>query len=141
MIYSPFFKYWWIESSNVYTCLGTRTHIYNFIIVIIILLHSHNHDTYIRGNIVNTIMTSETQFFKKIYTSHFIRKGYERVMREKWVGDWTKTATYWPPVPLSFAAFLSRSTGLLNRGSRGRSSLLGLVLTASNCNNWLQTPN
>ena len=26
------------------------------------------------------------------YTSHFI----ERVVCERWVGDWTKTATYWP---------------------------------------------
>ena len=60
-------------------------------------------------------------------------------MCERWVGDWTKTATCWPPVPLSLAAFLSHSAGLLNRGPWGPSSLLGLVLTASNCNNWLQT--
>ena len=30
-----------------------------------------------------------------------------------------QTATYWPPVPLSFAALLSHSTGLLSRGSWG----------------------
>ena len=30
-----------------------------------------------------------------------------------------QTSTYWPPVPLSSAALLSRSTGLLNRGSWG----------------------
>ena len=30
-----------------------------------------------------------TQFFRKIYLSHFIRKGCERVMCESWVGDWT----------------------------------------------------
>ena len=39
-----------------------------------------------------------------------------------------------PPVPLSLAALLSHSAGLLNRGSWGPSPLLGLVLTASNCN-------
>ena len=26
-----------------------------------------------------------------------VQKGYERDMCERWVGDWTKTATYWPP--------------------------------------------
>ena len=70
-----------------------------------------------------------------------VRKGYERVMCERWVGDWTKTATYWPTDLLAIAALLSHPAGLLNRGPRGPSSLLGLVLTASNCSNWLQTPN
>ena len=62
-------------------------------------------------------------------------------MCERWVGDRTKAATIWPPVPPSLAALLSRSVGLLNRRPWGPSSLLDLVLTASNCNNWLQTPN
>ena len=34
------------------------------------------------------------------YTSHFICngwKGLRKVMCERWVGDWRKTATYWPP--------------------------------------------
>ena len=61
-------------------------------------------------------------------------------MCERWVRDWTKTATYWPPFPPSLAALLSRSDWLLNRGPWRPSSLLDLVLTASNCNNWLQTP-
>ena len=40
------------------------------------LLYTHNQlDTYTCGNIVNTIMTNETQFFRKIYLSHFIRNG------------------------------------------------------------------
>ena len=81
-----------------------------------------------------------TQFFRKIYLSQFIRKGCERVMCERWAGDWTETATYWPPVPPSFAALLSRSAGLLNRGSWRPSTLLSagshcLELTL----NWLQT--
>ena len=64
-----------------------------------------------------------THFFRNIYLSHFIQKGYERVMCKSWVGDWTKTATYWPPVPLFLAALLSRSAGLLNRGPEGWFSL------------------
>ena len=52
-----------------------------------------------------------------------VRKGYERVMCERWVGDWTKTATYWPPSLLAIAALLSHPAGL----------------TASNYNHWLQT--
>ena len=54
-------------------------------------------------------------FFRKIYFLHFIRNGYERVTKgllyERWVGDWTKTATYWPPALLAITALLSRSTG------------------------------
>ena len=49
------------------------------------------------------------------------------------------TATYWPPALLAIAALLSHPAGQLNRGPWGPSSLLGLVLTASNCNNRLQT--
>ena len=37
-------------------------------------------------------------------------------MCEKWVGDWTETATYCHPVPLPLAVLLSRSAGLLSRG-------------------------
>ena len=32
-----------------------------------------------------------THFFRKIYLSHFIRNGCERVMCERWVGDWTNS--------------------------------------------------
>ena len=63
-------------------------------------------------------------FFRKLYLSHFIWNGCERVMCERWVGDWIKTATYWPPVPLSLVALLSRSAGLLNRVAWGPSPLL-----------------
>ena len=87
-------------------------------------------------------MTSEHTSLEK-YTSNtlfeMVGKGCKRVMCERCVGDWTKTATYWPPVPPSLAALLSRSAGLLNRKPWEPSSLMGLVLTASNCNNWLQT--
>ena len=102
-------------------------------------LHSHNQlYTYTCGNIVNTIKTNKHGSLEK-YTSHFFQKGCERVIYERWIGDWTKTATYWPPALLAIAALLSHPTGLLNRGPWGPSSLLGLVPIASNCNNWLQT--
>ena len=73
--------------------------------------------THTRGNKI-TNNDEQTRFFRKIYLSHFIRNGCEKVMCERWVGDWTVTATYWPPVPLSLVALLSRSAGLLNRGPR-----------------------
>ena len=47
----------------------------------------------------DAIKTSGHSSLEK-YTSHFIRngwKGLRKVMCERWVGDWTKTATYWPP--------------------------------------------
>ena len=40
----------------------------------------------------DAIKTSGHSSLEK-YTSHFI----ESVVCERWVGDWTKTATYWPP--------------------------------------------
>ena len=70
--------------------------------------------SYACRNIVNTIMTNETQFFRKIYLSHFHSKWYERVMCERWIGDWTKTATYWPQALPAIAALLSHPAVLLN---------------------------
>ena len=87
-------------------------------------------------------MTNETQFFWKIYLSHFIRNGWKGLRDGNvWEVSWrlNKTATYWPPALLAIAALLSHPAELLNRGPWGPSSLLGLVLTASNCNNWHQT--
>ena len=66
----------------------------------------------------STIITNEHTSLGK-YTSHFIRKGCERVMCERWVGDWTKTATHWPPVPPFLAARLSHSAGCSTRGPEG----------------------
>ena len=91
--------------------------------------------SYVCRNIVNTIMTNETQFFRKIYLSHLVRKGYV------WEMSWrlNKAATYWPPALLAIAALLSHPVGLLNQGPWGPSSLLGLVFTCSNCYHWLHT--
>ena len=89
-------------------------------------------------------MTSEHTSLEK-YTSHFIRKGCESVLCERWVGDWTKTATYWPPALLLIAALLSHFAGLLNRGgvTEGRKpSVWKLVLsTASYLQLQQLTPN
>ena len=55
--------------------------------------------------------------------------------------DSEQTATYWPTVLLSFSALLSRSVGLLNRGSWGPIALCWvLVLTAASYLrlDWLQ---
>ena len=101
----------------------------------------------------STIMTNEHISFKK-YTSHTLfervakrlRKGCERVVCERWVGYWTD-CNILTPVPLTIAALLSHSAGLLNRGSTwaaqpGGALCWELVLTALNCNsnfncNWL----
>ena len=63
-------------------------------------------------------MTNEHTSLEK-YTSHTL---FERV--SKWLCvrgelDTEQTATYWPQVPLTIAALLSHSAGLLNRGSWG----------------------
>ena len=61
------------------------------------------------------------------------------VVCERWVGDWT----YWPQVPLTIAALLSHSVGLLNRGSWGpkpsAGSLFSLPRTETRTlTNWLE---
>ena len=79
---------------------------------------------------------------EKKYTSHtlfeMVGKGYEKDMCGRWVGDWTKTATYWLPALLAIAALHFHPVELLNQGPWGPSSLLGLVLSTLNSNNWLQ---
>ena len=55
-------------------------------------MNNYTH-TYSCRNIFNTITTSGHSSLEK-YTPHFI----ERVVCDRWVGDRTKTATYWPPL-------------------------------------------
>ena len=72
-----------------------------------------------------------THFFRKIYLSNFIRNGCERVAKGLCVRgelETEQTATYWPPVPLSLVALLSRSAGLLNRGSWGPIALYWVLV-------------
>ena len=94
------------------------------------MLHSHNHDTYTCGNIVNTIMTNEHSSLEK-YTSYTL---FEMVAKGLYVRgelEIEQTATYWPPVPLSLAALLSRSAGLLNRGSWGPLALCWVLVLST----------
>ena len=104
----------------------------------ILLLYSRNIYTTIRIYMRNQSQHNNderTHFFRKIYLSHFIRNGCERVMKGLCVRgklETEQTATYWPPVPLSLAALLSRSAGLLDRGSWGHIALCWvLVLTTA----------
>ena len=73
-------------------------------------------------SIVNTIMTNGHSSLEE-YTSHtlfgMVGKGYERVMCERWVGDWAKLQHIDPQALLAIATLLSRSPGLLNRGPEG----------------------
>ena len=67
-----------------------------------------------------------TQFFRKIYLSLYWKgsKGLRRVLLcERWVRDWTELQLLTPTL-MAITAFLSRSTGLLNRGPGGQ-PLLG----------------
>ena len=69
-------------------------------------------------------MTNEHTSLEK-YTSHtlfskWLQKGYERVdVGCVWEVSWKReqAVIFWPQVPLTIAAFLSHSAGLLNRGS------------------------
>ena len=79
-------------------------------------------------------MTNENTSLEK-YTSHTL---FERVPKTVVKGlcvrgelETEQTATYWPPVPLSLAALLSRFAGLLNRGSWEASLLWEVVLTTA----------
>ena len=88
--------------------------------------------TYTCGNKINN--NDERTHFRKIYISHFIRNGCERVAKGLCVRDeleTEQTATYWPQVPLSLAALLFHSAGLLNRGSWGPSLCWVLVLSTA----------
>ena len=72
------------------------------------------HCTFICGNIINN-NDERTHFFSKIYLSHFIRKGCERVVCERWVGDWTDCNILTPSssdyCSTSFLILLGHSTG------------------------------
>ena len=91
--------------------------------------------TYTCGNKINN--KDEWTHFRKIYLSHFIRNGCERVAKGLCVRgelETEQTATYWPPFPLSSVALLSRSAGLLNSPLLGAGSLYSILSPT----NWLQ---
>ena len=64
----------------------------------------------------STIMTNEHTSLEK-YTYHTLFEMVSKGLCVRGELETEQTATYWPPVPLSLAALLSCSAGLLNRGS------------------------
>ena len=81
----------------------------------------------------------QTHFFRKINLSHFIRNGCERVVREKWVGDWTDCNILTPNSSvfssISFSFCWAAQSGAL----RAHSPLLGVgslysILSPTNSN-------
>ena len=78
--------------------------------------------TYTCGNKINN-NDERTHFFRK-YTSHTLFEMVAKRLCVRGEVETEQTATYWPQVPPSLAALLSRSAELLNRGSWGPSLLL-----------------
>ena len=77
-----------------------------------------------------TIMTNEHTSLEK-YTSHTLFERVAKGLCVKGELETEQTATYWPPVPLSLAALLSRSAGLLNRGPWGPIALCWVLVLST----------
>ena len=72
------------------TLLSILTDLSNAVVWMVCCIVTTNY-TYTCDNKINN-NDERTQFFRKIYLSHFIRNGCERVVKglcERWVGDWT----------------------------------------------------
>ena len=81
-----------------------------------------------------------TQFFRKIYLSLYL-KGLRKVLLcERWVGDWTELQYIDPPTLLAPAAFLFRSSGMLNRGPGGPASAGTWFSLQHLLSNWSELP-
>ena len=95
--------------------------------------------TYTCGNKINN-NDERTHFFRKVYLSHFFRNGCERVMCERWVGDWTNcnilTHSSFVFSSTSFSFCWAVQSGIL----RAHSPLLsaGSLYSILNPTNWLQ---
>ena len=98
-----------------------------------LMLHRHNQlYTYTRRNIVNTIMTNETQLFRKIYLSHFIRNGTKGLRKGYvWEVSWrlNKNCNILNPSSSGYSSTSFSSCGAAQPG------VLRAQLTASNYNN------
>ena len=75
-------------------------------------------------------MTNEHTSLEK-YTSHTLFEKVAKGLCVRGELETEQTATYWPPVPLSLAALLSRSAGLLNWGSWGPIALCWVLVLLS----------
>ena len=111
------------------------------------MLYSHMQiHTYIYAQHHDDTINKQTQedFFRKIYTSHFIvrvRKGYSIGFTVR--GSWrpNRTSIFWPP-PLLWpsALCLSRSPGLLNRRPSGRALCWMMAFFTASYQQLLWTP-
>ena len=115
------------------------------------MLYTHIHADVSR-NIMTNFKEQRTDFFIKIYLSHFIlervAKGLMLVMCEWWVGDGDRLPLIDPKFFCIIAALLPHSAGLLNRGHWGPKPLVWSWFSLrrhpiSNCDwnsnsNWLE---
>ena len=92
--------------------------------IILWVLHSHNHEKYTCGNKINN-NDERTHFFRKIYLLHLIRNGCERVMCERWVGDWTNYNIFTPSSFVFSSTSFSFCRAAQSEVLRARSPLLG----------------
>ena len=92
------------------------------------MLHCHNHihaihiymQKYSQHN-----NDERTHFFRKIHLSHFIRNGCERVMCERWVGDWTNCSILTPSSFAFSSTYFSFCWAAQSGVLRAHSPLLG----------------
>ena len=95
--------------------------------------------TYACRNKINS-NDERTHFFRKIYLPHFIQNGCERVMCERWVGDWTNCNILTPSSfvfsSTSFSFWSAAQSGVL----RAHIPLLGAgsIYSILSLTNWLQ---
>ena len=82
-----------------------------------------------------------THFFRKIYLSHFIRNGCERVMCERWVEDCTNCNILTPSSFVFSSASFSFCWAARSEVLRVHSPLLGAgsLYSILSPTNWLQT--
>ena len=86
----------------------------------------------------------QTQFFRKIFLSHFIRNGSKGLRKVYvWEVSWrlNKDCNILTPSSSGYSSTSFLSCGAAQPGALKAQPLLGPGSHSSNCNNWLQTPN
>ena len=102
------------------------------------MLYSHNHYTYTCRNKINN--NDERTHFRKIYLSHFIRKGCERVMCERCVGDRTDCNILTPSSSVFSSNSFSFCWGAQPRVLRAQPSAVSWFSLPRTATNWLTKP-
>ena len=126
-----------------------RSLVFSQLFILHKLLYTHINADFCRNIMMTSKERMNTLLLKNIPLTLHSRKGCERVdvgyvWEVSW--RWRETATYKPQVPLTIAALLPHSSGLLNRGPEGPSPLSGagshcIELTQTDWNsisNWLE---